>query len=103
MRQATIQGILQLTGALGQLNMTIQNFANIGNIWDNEDLTETEKFEQTISNLLITIPMLITGYASLSSALGKFSEAKAKHKVLEEKEQAVKEKNIALQKLENVQ
>lgn len=103
MRQATIQGILQLTGALGQLNMTIQNFANIGNIWDNEDLTEAEKFEQTISNLLITIPMLITGYASLSSALGKFSEAKAKHKVLEEKEQEVKEKNIALQKLENVQ
>ena len=103
MRQATIQGILQLTGALGQLNMTIQNFVNIGNIWDNEDLTETEKFEQTISNLLITIPMLITGYASLSSALGKFSEAKAKHKVLEEKEQAVKEKNIALQNLENVQ
>lgn len=102
MRQATIQGILQLTGALGQLNMTIQNFVNIGNIWDNEDLTETEKFEQTISNLLITIPMLITGYASLSSALGKFSEAKAKHKVLEEKEQAVKEKNIALQNLENV-
>ena len=103
MRQATIQGILQLTGALGQLNMTIQNFANIGNIWDNEDLTETEKFEQTISNLLITIPMLITGYASLSSALEKFSEVKAKHKALEEAEQAVKEKNIALQNLENAQ
>lgn len=103
MRQATIQGILQLTGALGQLNMTIQNFANIGSIWDNEDLTETEKFEQTISNLLITIPMLITGYASLSSALGKFSEVKAKHKTLEEKEQVVKEKNIAIQNLENVQ
>ena len=71
MRQATIQGIIQVTGAIGELQSSIQNLQNIGNIWSNDDLEMSEKIFQTFSNIGTTIFTTIDGIRSLKDGLGK--------------------------------
>jgi len=66
-RQFNINDVVNATGAVGQLIFTWQSFQSLGSLWSNADTTFGEKLSQTIMNLAINLPMLISGYAELKS------------------------------------
>ena len=66
-RQTNINNVVSLTGAVGQLAFTWQSFQSLGSLWANADTTFGEKLSQTIMNLAINLPMLISAYAELKS------------------------------------
>ena len=68
-----IQDIINMTSAVGDLAFAWQSFQSLGSIWENADLTEGEKLEQTILNLSVTIPMLVQGIEGLISGLPALS------------------------------
>ena len=61
-QKTTIQQIGQVVGSLGQLAMAINQIRNLGNIFSNDDLTLTEKVEQSFMSLAMIIPSLISVY-----------------------------------------
>ena len=71
MREAIIDGTIQLVGAVGQLQSSLQGLVNIGNIWEDENVSFGEKLLKTFSNLIITIPLLINGVTSIRSNFQK--------------------------------
>lgn len=68
--QAQIQGYIQLASSLGQVAMGIQTIKNLGNIWSNKDISLGERLLQTMMNLGMTLPMLVSSYEKLQSAGG---------------------------------
>ena len=67
-KQMDVQNIVQATAAIGQLSFAWQSFQNLGSIWTNADLTTGEKVEQTIMNLSMTVPQLISSFIELKEA-----------------------------------
>ena len=67
--KANIKTIIDVTGAVGDLVFAWQSFQGLGSIWANADLTTGEKIEETILNLVFTLPQLITSIQVLSKAL----------------------------------
>lgn len=67
-KQMDVQNIVQATAAIGQLSFAWQSFQNLGSIWANADLTTGEKVEQTIMNLSMTVPQLISSFIELKEA-----------------------------------
>lgn len=61
-QKTTIQQIGQVVGSFGQLAMAINQIRNLGNIFSNDDLTLTEKVEQSFMSLAMIIPSLISVY-----------------------------------------
>lgn len=61
-QKTTIQQIGQVVGSLGQLAMAINQIRNLGNIFSNDDLTLTEKVEQSFMSLAMIIPSLVSVY-----------------------------------------
>ena len=61
-QKTTMQQIGQVVGSLGQLAMAINQIRNLGNIFSNDDLTLTEKVEQSFMSLAMIIPSLISVY-----------------------------------------
>lgn len=59
-RQQLIQGIVEITGAVGGLSAGIQAFIGIGDIWQNQDLSTGEKVFQIITALTMGIGQLVT-------------------------------------------
>lgn len=59
-RQQLIQGIVEITGAIGGLSAGIQAFIGIGDIWQNQDLSTGEKVFQIITALTMGIGQLVT-------------------------------------------
>ena len=74
--QADIANIVNATGAVGQLAFTWQSFQSLGSLWANADIASGEKVSQTIMNLLINLPMLVSGFAELSKVTseGNFTQ-----------------------------
>lgn len=68
-RQAVIQGFVGLAGSVGQVVTGFQSLANIGNIWSDENLSDTEKLQQTFSNLATSAPMIIAGLSGAGTAI----------------------------------
>lgn len=64
-RQQDIDNVISMTGAITQLSFAWQSISNLGSIWANTDLSQTEKIQQTIMNLSLSIPMLIDGFSTL--------------------------------------
>lgn len=64
-RQAQIQDVAMMIGSVGELAFAWQSFQNLGSLWANADLSTGEKVQQTIMNLLMTVPQLITAFADL--------------------------------------
>ena len=58
---------LDFVGALGQLAFAITSIKNLGRIWEDEDLSLTEKLVQSFSNLAIVIPSIITVFGKLKN------------------------------------
>ena len=67
--QAQIQGILNTLNAVQQLTFAWQTFQNLGSIWSNANLSEGEKFVQTIMALGTTLPSVITAVQSLQTVM----------------------------------
>jgi len=68
--QNQIKSIIETTSAIGELTFAFQSFLNLGSIWQNQDLSEGEKFLQTIMNLSMIIPSIVTSYTQLINTLG---------------------------------
>lgn len=67
MRQEDINNIVTASGAVSQLAFSWQSFQSLGSLWVNADLDTGEKLTQTVMNLLVNLPMLISGFADLNS------------------------------------
>ena len=66
--QAHIQEILNTLNAVQQLTFAWQAFQNLGSLWANEDLSTGEKVLQTIMNLTMAMPQLITAMDTLKTS-----------------------------------
>lgn len=71
--QSDISNIVNATGAVGQLAFTWQSFQSLGSLWANADIASGEKVSQTVMNLLINLPMLISSFAELSKVTSEGS------------------------------
>ena len=63
------QSVIKLTGSISQNTMAIQNLKNIGNIWNNNDISTGEKMAQTFSSIVTVIPMVIMGINGIRTAI----------------------------------
>lgn len=61
-----ISSITNAVGAVGQLAMTWESFQNLGSLWANADVEAGEKLTQTVMNLAINLPMLISAFSALN-------------------------------------
>lgn len=73
--KARIQNIIDTTGAVTQLVFAWQSFQSLGSLWANDDLSDGEKWIQTIENLVFTLPTAISSLSELASVVDKVREA----------------------------
>ena len=66
--QAT-KGIVDMVNGVGQLTMAFSSLKNIGRIFEDEDLSTAEKFEQIMMALATGLPMLQMGLKSIVTGL----------------------------------
>jgi hypothetical protein len=69
-RAAKIENWARAAGGIAQIGSAIQQVQNLGSIWANSDLSTGQKLLQTITNLSISLPMLVTGFTKATTALG---------------------------------
>ena len=67
--QKKTQNITQLIGGFASLVFAMQSLSNIGDIFDNEDLSITERFGQIVTSLAIGVPMLVSALQGLKGEL----------------------------------
>lgn len=65
---SSIQSIVQMTAAIGQLTSGIQTLINLGSIWKNEDLTTGEKVLQTFMAIGTALPLVINSITTLKTS-----------------------------------
>lgn len=70
LNQQRINNIVNMAGAVGQLMFTWQSFQSLGSIWSQDDITTGEKLQQTILNMSMTAPMLISSLSEVNKVLG---------------------------------
>lgn len=58
--EAGINAVINLANNLNQMVQIFQTIKNIGNIWSDETLSETEKLEQTIGSIVGLLPVFIS-------------------------------------------
>ena len=63
--QSQLQSIVTITGSLGQLIFAWQSFQSLGSLWADADLSDGEKIQQTIMNLVFVVPQLVSAFADL--------------------------------------
>lgn len=64
--QADISSIVDAAGAVSQLMFSWQSFQSLGSLWMNTDVELGDKVLQTVMNLSMNLPMLISGFADLN-------------------------------------
>lgn len=64
--QADISSIVDAAGAVSQLMFSWQSFQSLGSLWANSDTELGDKLLQTVMNLSMNLPMLISGFADLN-------------------------------------
>lgn len=62
---SSVKNIVDTASALGRLASGLNSLANLKNIWSNQNLSAGQKLLQTITNLGMTVPMLVTAYQTL--------------------------------------
>ena len=67
-----IKNITNVVGGIGQIGAAIQQVQNLGSIWKNADLNTGQKLLQTITNLSMSIPMLISGFTRINKTVQLF-------------------------------
>ena len=90
--QATVQQetwadtIVNSANHLMQLGMMIQSIKSLGNIWNNEDLTTGEKVVETLTNIGMIAPSIISIISSLTKAKVTYNAVVLEGTVAETKE-----------------
>lgn len=72
-RQAQVQDIASMVGNIGELAFAWQSFQALGSLWANADLSSGEKVQQTIMNLLMTVPQLVIAFADMKEIVATTS------------------------------
>lgn len=72
-RQAQIQDVASMVGNIGELAFAWQSFQALGSLWANTDLSTGEKVQQTIMNLLMTVPQLVMAFADMKEIVSTTS------------------------------
>ena len=72
-RQAQIQDVASMVGNIGELAFAWQSFQALGSLWANADLSTGEKVQQTIMNLLMTVPQLVMAFADMKEIVSTTS------------------------------
>lgn len=72
-RQAQIQDVASMVGNIGELAFAWQSFQALGSLWANADLSIGEKVQQTIMNLLMTVPQLVMAFADMKEIVSTTS------------------------------
>lgn len=80
--QQQTAGLTQAAGAAASLTVAFMSLKNIGSIWTNEDLDTSEKFLQTLENMVFVLPMLISGFSDLAGAKQVLLASKASREEL---------------------
>ena len=65
------QNFMSLAQGVSSLVFAFQSLGNLGNIWEDDDLTFWEKLGKTLSNVAMVLPGLIMGLKSLQAVNGK--------------------------------
>ena len=65
---------VNFAGSIGQMAFAVQSLQSLGSIWNRDDLEVGEKILNTITNVGIALPMVITGIQSMID-LGKTGKA----------------------------
>lgn len=87
------QVMSQTASSIGQVISSIQMLKNIGSIWENDDLSKSEKMLQTVQNLAFTVPMLMNSLKGLTAVAKLFNIEQAKSAV-----EGLKSLNIELKR-----
>jgi len=58
-----------MVGAIGQVTASLNSLLNITNILKDDSLNSWEKFTRIISNIGMSLPMLLTSFSKLNSIL----------------------------------
>lgn len=69
------QSIVKIIGGFTQLISVINTFKNIGNIWNNEDISTGEKILQTIMAVGTALPMVVYGIKEFTNGMGLAKKA----------------------------
>jgi len=68
-QRSNIDLIAQLAGTISSLYFGINSLSNLGSIISDDELSGTEKFSQSLSAILISLPMVISGITTLRRKL----------------------------------
>ena len=63
--------IIDTVSAIGQLSFAVQSLGNLPSIWRDKDLSNAEKFYQTVTNITVALPSLITSFDKVGKAVEK--------------------------------
>ena len=72
-QQAEIQDVASIIGNIAELAFAWQSFQALGSLWENADLSTGEKIQQTIMNLLMTVPQLVMAFANMKELVSTTS------------------------------
>lgn len=83
-----IQSTIQLSSAIGQLGFAWSAFQNLGSLWANDNTTDGEKVLQTVINLSMAVPNMVSAFRGFNTkslkdaqqtfaSIGEFVKGKA--------------------------
>ncbi len=74
-QQDIITKITGIVAGLGSLAFAIQTVQNLGSIWSNDDLTIGDKILETIMNVSMALPMLVSGASDIKDGITTLGDA----------------------------
>lgn len=69
-----VVNLVNAAGAVGQLSFAWQSFQSLGSLWASDDIDGGEKLLQTVMNLSMTIPMMVSGFKDLKGSVASFEQ-----------------------------
>jgi len=66
------RSVLQLVDGLTSLVFVWQSFTSLGNIISDDSLSNAEKFDKIVGNLLTSLPMLVISFKDIKEGFGSF-------------------------------
>ena len=70
---ANVKSIVDAASAFGRLASGLNSLANLKNIWSNQSLSSGQKLLQTMTNLGMAIPMLVSSFKTLKTVTSAWS------------------------------
>lgn len=75
--KALVNNITSVTTGIVQMASAVSSLKNLGNIFNDEDMTSGEKFLAIVQNLGMNIPMLVGGFGSFIKVFSLFGSAQS--------------------------